>query len=1161
MSTTSIPAASPPSPEKDSGQSGDIEKSDSAELVNADNVTATKEMSYIPQTDEEYNVTFKTWIVVWILAWSYGISFWIVPTYSGTQAVIATELGDVTKQTWYVPVYTMCVTMAFMVCGANSDLFGRRWFIIGGNILMFIGFIVGGTAKNNTSLIVSSAFIGFGGGNAQLAAFALPELLPNKWRAWAIVLADIGVLFAVVVSPIAGRFAIVQPGAWRWLFYAPAIAVVLSIIGLALYYYPPKHPRGLPTRQALRELDYVGSILFILATTLILVGIVYTTTLPSSNPRVIGTLCSGFGCLVLFGLWETFAPLKQPLTPTRIFTRNQGRELTAPFIVGFVVTMFYYCLNVVYPTMISVFFLKDPNDYHRASLLTLPQNLGLLLGAVLLTFLGNKIGHWRWTLTGSVTIMVVFGALLALATPDRFGLVVAFVFLSEVGFGWAQYLSIAYIQFGTDQVELGVSGGLAGVSRFAGGSIAIAIYTTILTNVQGSAAKTLVPPAAMGAGLPGDSVEALMAALPIGAAALEKVPGITTEVIAAASAAFQQSYVVGLRTTCLSSLSFGIVGIIGESSLVRESGHGLREVMVEEKSGNSYPRSPRTHTKEIPHLEKTPTSKQLVVDGEPFLMRPAELQNSSLSSAKFMKNVWPKLVEGNINTVLGSVTWEQIEPREGEFFFEELDQIVNDARSHGLRLVLLWFGSFKNGVSTYVPSWVKTNPDRFPRAKINNPTSPGSLRVTEVLSVFHAESVAADARAFRTFMEHLRDIDQGHSTVIMVQVQNEVGLLGDSRDRANMANREFARPVTSDLISLLETQGDHLPDTLQRHLALWRGMCSQENRSWEAVFGPSSQTDELFMAYHYAKYVEQVAFVGKSAYPIPLFTNVWQNYAGEDTGSSSSALPVVAGGGGSPGDYPSGGAVSHVLDIWRALTPSLDFISPDIYLNDYPAVCSQYSRPNNQPLFIPEQRRDEYGARRIWAAYGRFNAIGASPFGIDTLSPSESPFTNHYSLLSKVSSHVLKAQRTPGSMVGFFFDEFSTPDPSPPVVAAMGEWELTIERAFVFGTPSPGFGLVIHTGPDRFLLVGEGFHVRFRSLRDDVCFAGISRFTEEEVVDGNSGEMETLRVLNGDETRSGTLAIMPAADPDYGSFPICVTIPAGTRIAKCEVYALVGGGD
>src|ERR1700761_9427680 len=199
-----------------------------------------------------------------------------------------------------------------------------------------MGFIVGGSAKNNNSVIVSFALIGFGAGNAQLAAFALPELLPNKWRPAAVVLADTGVFFAVVVGPVAGRFAIQHGDSWRWLFYAPAIAVFTSFVGLYLYYFPPKHPRGLPFNQALRELDYGGGVLFIIATTLILTGVNYTTILKSSDPKVIGLLCSGFGTLVLFILYETFVPLKQPLTPTHVFTRNKGRELTAPFIAAFV---------------------------------------------------------------------------------------------------------------------------------------------------------------------------------------------------------------------------------------------------------------------------------------------------------------------------------------------------------------------------------------------------------------------------------------------------------------------------------------------------------------------------------------------------------------------------------------------------------------------------------------------------------------------------------------------------------------------------------------------------------------------------------------------------------------------------------------------------------
>ncbi|KAF1847133.1 MFS general substrate transporter [Cucurbitaria berberidis CBS 394.84] len=517
---------------------------------------------YLPRSDEEYNVTLKTWCVVSILALSYGISFWIVPSLSACAAVVAAQLGDPTKAAWYVSLYTMTVTIAFMVCGANSDLFGRRWFIVGGNAILFVGFIVGGSAKNNTTMLAAMSLIGFGAGNAQLAAFALPELLPNKWRAAAIVFADIGVYFAVLVGPVAGAFAAQSADTWRWLFYAPAIAVFFSFLGLFFFYYPPKHPRGLPTTQALKELDYIGAILFIASATLILVGIVYTTTLPSKDPKVIGTLVSGFTTLVAFALWETFAPLTQPLTPTHVFTRDKGRELTAPFIVGFVVTMFYYAVNIIYPTQIATLFTDATTDYKYRIVLGLPGNLGLCFGALLLTVFGHRIGHWKWTLTASVTVMVVFGALLALGNPQRKGMMIAFVFLCQVGFGWAQYLSIAFIQFGVPQVELGISGGLAGVSRFAGGAVAISVYQTILTNVQSSKTLELVPTAATAAGLPSSSVSALLAALPLGATALAKVPGITNEIIAAAGAAFQQAYVVGLRTTALSSLSFGILAII-----------------------------------------------------------------------------------------------------------------------------------------------------------------------------------------------------------------------------------------------------------------------------------------------------------------------------------------------------------------------------------------------------------------------------------------------------------------------------------------------------------------------------------------------------------------------------------------------------------------------
>ncbi|KAF7718451.1 Beta-galactosidase [Penicillium ucsense] len=528
----------------------------------------------------------------------------------------------------------------------------------------------------------------------------------------------------------------------------------------------------------------------------------------------------------------------------------------------------------------------------------------------------------------------------------------------------------------------------------------------------------------------------------------------------------------------------------------------------------------------IPHLRRVGTTQQLVVKGRPFLALAAELQNSSMTSAEYMESVWPKLVATNINTVLGCVTWEDIEPVEDKFDFTELDRIVLRARDFGLHLVLLWFGSFKNGISSYTPAWVKTNPRRFPRAKLRK--AGGILQTGDVLSIFHQEACNADAKAFGRLLAHIKEIDGEHSTVIMVQVENEVGLL--------------ARDWNS------------LHDDLKVNLKHFRGVSSRPGRSWVQVFGRGAHTDELFMAYHYAKYLDQVAAAGKQAYPLPHYTNVWQNLG---DGEDETNVPVVAGGGGNPGDYPSGGGTSTVLDIWQEFAPSLDFISPDIYLNDYPNCCQKY-RHRNQPLFIPEQRRDEYGARRIWTAFGSNQAIGVSPFGIDTVESATNPFTKHYALLKSIAAIILDAQTRPDDLVGFHIDELAADgcDSFKPVIKHWGGYELIIERCFVFGKPGPGAGMVIHLGDVRFLLIGWGFQVRARSLSPTSTFTGFLRFEEKQVVDSDTGELRTLRVLNGDETRSGIAAMMPAEDPDYGGFPICVTIPARTMIAELAVYSI-----
>ncbi|KAM0278443.1 hypothetical protein ACHAPQ_008420 [Fusarium lateritium] len=546
-----------------------------------------------------------------------------------------------------------------------------------------------------------------------------------------------------------------------------------------------------------------------------------------------------------------------------------------------------------------------------------------------------------------------------------------------------------------------------------------------------------------------------------------------------------------------------------------------------------------------PHLKDNENSKQLIVDGRPFLMRAGELQNSSLTSVKYMEPVWQKMVDTNINTLLGCVPWEMIEPEEDIFDFSVLDDIILAARKHSMHLV--------SGLSTYVPPWVKQNPKRFPRAKLRK--AGGRLETADVLSLFHPESRKADAKAFGALMRHLRDFDQAHSTVIMAQVENESGLLGDSRDGSEQADQAFRQPVPPELIEFFTSSWEHLHDDIKAHNLAHFNPTGVEGGDWETVFESSPRTDELFMAYHYALYVNQVAAAGKSQYPIPHYTNMWMNYAGDDTDND---FPVVVGGGGMPGDYPSGGAVSNVMDVWMQFAPSLDFLGPDIYLNDYDKSCAKY-RHRNQPLFVPEQRRDDHGARRMWIAYGSYAAMGVAPFGVDTVEPADNPFTKYYGLLKSVSAIVLEAQRQPNSSVGFCFDEVpngATNSISQPVKRSWGDFDITIDRCFVFGKPGPGSGMVIDRGHGKFLLIGWGFHVSAKSSLRNATFTGILKVEEKVVDDEETGRLQTVRILNGDETRSGSFAMMPNEDPDYGGFPISVTVPARTMIAEVTFYSI-----
>lgn len=357
----------------------------------------------------------------------------------------------------------------------------------------------------------------------------------------------------------------------------------------------------------------------------------------------------------------------------------------------------------------------------------------------------------------------------------------------------------------------------------------------------------------------------------------------------------------------------------------------------------------------------------LLRDGAPALLVGGQVFNSASSSPKAIVDSFAHVRRVGSNVVLSPVSWALSEPAEGTFDFTLVDVMLAEARGNGLRLVLLWFGAFKNAASTYAPTWVRGNPERFPRVVVEPKgmqafTYEGAT-AKPVLSVFSPELREADAKAFEALIRHLVDADP-EGTVVMVQVENESGLLSDSRDRNALAEAAWAAPVPTELLA--HVRATPAGGTSAR--SLWDSRGSVESGSWSQVFGDTPAAEEVFMAWAIAGYVEHLAARGRAIADIPMYANAWLGpQPGQDT----------------PGQYPSGGPASTVLDVWRAAAPSLALLGPDIYVRDADPVMKQYST-GIQPFFVPECQLRPAELVRAIGAYG---AVGWSAYGLDAANP------------------------------------------------------------------------------------------------------------------------------------------------------------------------------
>lgn len=489
---------------------------------------------------------------------------------------------------------------------------------------------------------------------------------------------------------------------------------------------------------------------------------------------------------------------------------------------------------------------------------------------------------------------------------------------------------------------------------------------------------------------------------------------------------------------------------------------------------------------EVPRLESRDGQHALIVDGKPFLMLGAQVNNSANYPA-MLPEVWPTIDKMQANTVEVPIGWEQIEPEEGKFDFSFLDTLLPQAREHKVRLVLLWFGTWKNTAPSYTPEWVKLDQKRFPHM-IN-----AKGEVHYALSPHHRSTLEADKRAFVKLMEYLKKNDP-QNTVIMIQPQNEPGSYGSVRDFSPAAQKLFDGPVPAPLLRQMK----------------------KKPGSWRAVFG--SDADEFFHAWSIASYTNEIAAAGKAVKPLPMYMNA-------ALAAAFGRQPATT--------YASGGPVHFVIDVYKAAAPAIDIVAPDIYARDhaaYLAYLDYYDRPDNA-LFVPETGNDRDFARFFFPVIGR-GAIGFAPFGMDQTGyynyplgakklddPTLEPFARNYRLFAPMQRE-WAAWAAQGKTWGVA--EPTDPKAEHMQRIDMGKYDMTVTFGqWQFGTdkptgnPEPSGGVAVaQLGENEFLVTGFHARVRFGLGKPAPLETMMMLRVEEGYFD--KGEWVFRRLWNGD---------------------------------------------
>ncbi|QCP53937.1 MFS transporter [Trinickia violacea] len=411
---------------------------------------------------------------------------------------IVGDLGGLENLSWVVTAYLLTSTIVVPLYGKFGDLFGRKIVLQASIALFLLGSVLCGLAQNMTQLILLRALQGLGGGGLLVITMAaIGDIIPPAERGRYQGLFGGVYGLATVIGPLAGGF-IVEHLSWRWIFYinVPVGIVALAVIGAA---FKPH------VAHVKHKIDYVGAGYLAAALTCI---ILFTsqggTVLPWSSPDLWFTLA--LGCIAIAGFVYEERLAAEPIMPLELF---KERTFLLPSLIGFIVGVSLFGAVTFLPLYLQVVKNSTPS---QAGMQLLPLMGGVLVTSIASGRIISKIGKYRaFPIVGTLLVCVGMLLLATLSVSTPIERMYLYMGLVGCGLGMVMQVLILAVQNTVAFKHMGVATSGATLFRSIGGSVGVAAFGAVFTNVLHARLAALLP---AGAELPQALRPAAVQALP-----------------------------------------------------------------------------------------------------------------------------------------------------------------------------------------------------------------------------------------------------------------------------------------------------------------------------------------------------------------------------------------------------------------------------------------------------------------------------------------------------------------------------------------------------------------------------------------------------------------------------------------------------------------------